>query len=595
MARFILASDTRLIDDAEKRWSSIGLKNTTKALFPGGGVIVAQKRVKKYVNFVDFGENEGWAFGVGSFVSESGKIGAEALQEVYENFSTESQGVNSKTKLYGHYAIGIKKESEIWIWGDEINSYPIVYDGVSEDHFVVSNSLYDMLFAGYRMKADEYSKVFAVFHGQHGIGKNTVVQNIKRLRGKEQLQLNLKTSVLKADVKSLLEKDFLGESHDCGSLVERFGRMSEKLFSLLKSYENISINATGGIDTRLILANAKKVGMNPHLLYGVGNSGMTNTKSEDLDAARNISQFFGWPLYVMDWGQEKIYSYDERASYTRRYGFNQLYGSTKGVIAELEGKIVPYPGLQLGGYNPAFTNIKPWELNKDSYSLRDIAVFMSKEYIDIFVSDSVKSDYLNYLVSELKELVRYLGLSSVGKYTENEFVMIFLEARKGIESNNLVSFNEFGVYIAPFYTSDLYEFLVDVPGSCRAHDSFQLQAIAQADEQSLNIPVYSGCRRFDVDIKKMRMSLPFRDRVISGIKKAAPIGLKSLLKRAYSKPQSLSLTDGYRNAVYDELQKSYPSDCIDYQSFSLKYLPSFYRFMMLSELPQSLNSKASGQ
>jgi hypothetical protein len=66
--------------------------------------------------------------------------------------------------------------------------------------------------------------------------------------------------------------------------------------------------------------------------------------------------------------------------------------------------------------------------------------------------------------------------------------------------------NDFGYYIAPFLTKQLYEPLVSVPMKYRAHDEFQLRLIHSLEPGLVEIPLYSGITSANINTQKFHLT-----------------------------------------------------------------------------------------
>jgi len=114
-------------------------------------------------------------------------------------------------------------------------------------------------------------------------------------------------------------------------------------------------------------------GIRPILMYGSGNSRLTNTKTNDLRIARQISQKFDLPLHTLDWSGTQPYSESALRSQLRTFGFNYcIYGGSHRFHDEMEAEYDWSPRLQLGGYSPAFTNMKLWEMHNRRKSTKEL-------------------------------------------------------------------------------------------------------------------------------------------------------------------------------------------------------------------------------
>jgi hypothetical protein len=371
-----------------------------------------------------------------------------------------------------------------------------------------------------------------------------------------------------------------------------FDEEAKRTFSALSKFPAIGLNITGGLDSRLILANALRAKLATELIYGVGNSGMTNTRVEDLEVARIISETFNLKLHVMDWKQTKIYTKKERLKLCDRFGFQQLYGSTSGVINSLEMHEGPLPILQIGGYNPAFTNIKIWEKNYAEYSIDTLIKIMMKDYQNLFSLSEDGYSLRASLRSDLFAMAGSLGFDPL-KLTQHEFMHLFFEQRKALESVNPISFNGFIYYVAPFYTTELYDILTSLEPAWRTHDHFQLKATQLVQPSVLDIPIYSGLKRYRFDTDNFTMTALKKERALTGALKALHDPIKDMLRPMKDMLRSLrhrsgkdGVTDHFRCETYKALSGNMTAPKLKYDVFQHKYLPRFYNALLMIEIAE---------
>jgi hypothetical protein len=278
----------------------------------------------------------------------------------------------------------------------------------------------------------------------------------------------------------------------------------------------------------------------------------------------------------MDWRQPVPHDAAARRALQLRHGFKQPYGGTTGVLAAMDGGLRPYPMLQLGGYNPAFTNLKPWAEDRPVDTLDDLAALAAKDALRIArmpgTAPRLAEEVIRRTADDLRVLADEGGIAvgPDGAVPRDAAVRLLMRAREAKEAFNLNAFNQFGYYLAPFYTARLYRMLLDVPAGWRAGDRFQLRAIAEAAPQALDLPIYSGVRAFDLDRATMTMK-PKRQGLL------ARLGARA---RASVTPDR---TPAFRAAIHAALREG-PAGGLDAAAIAAADLRVAYRFVTAREI-----------
>uniref|UniRef100_UPI000A4C8EA6 hypothetical protein n=3 Tax=Vibrio TaxID=662 RepID=UPI000A4C8EA6 len=174
--------------------------------------------------------------------------------------------------------------------------------------------------------------------------------------------------------------------------VSELCKESAKIIS--SKFSNISLCMTGGLDSRVVLSSYLSSGCSPSLLYGEGNSGLTNTKKKDLEIVEIIESKLGLKLDKMDWSTNEWFI-KHWEPLTRKIGYlGWIYSGIPNVHNELEN-IDGNTLVDFGYFGEPFRDIEVlMEFEKDNYSLSD---FLDKMYI----KEEVKSylppnDYVDF-------------------------------------------------------------------------------------------------------------------------------------------------------------------------------------------------------
>jgi hypothetical protein len=427
-----------------------------------------------------------------------GRLGADALPPFHERFM--EGGIDAaRGAAIGHYSAAVRKGKTIFAFTDEQAGIPLYYASLASGGHVLSNSLQIVASAAGPPDIDPMGFVALAFHNE-AVGENTLYRGVKRLFGSQLIELDLQTRRLAVRDLALPLDELRSEGRlGIEDAVAAYASRVSSVFSQIAAQPSVGVNTTGGLDTRTVLAALLAEGGRPLLMYGIGNSKLTNTKYADLQAARAISAATKLPLHEMDWSGNQPHDPEKLSTLFRRYGFlYTAYSSSEGVLAELEGRIHPYPSLQLGGYSPAFINRKPWEANREQYDLGYLIKHFSP-YI-AHLKPAHRDAYQTYLAGEIRQaLARGSIRFPEHGATDEQFVRARLFLNLPMTGSNPNFFNEFAFYLAPFSVKRLCDPLLTLPVQYRQGDEFQLRLIAALDPGLLEIAMFSGLKPRVID------------------------------------------------------------------------------------------------
>lgn len=152
--------------------------------------------------------------------------------------------------------------------------------------------------------------------------------NIKSLQIGEYIEVNLKQNLFKK--KGFEPKKEIIKIKSEVAMAKELARIMKKYANIISDvFPKININMTGGIDSRIILALFFSINKKPNIVYGFGNSGITNTKKEDLEINKIYAKKFNLNLKILNWNIEKIMPKKEIINSLNRYGqYFLIYGGT---------------------------------------------------------------------------------------------------------------------------------------------------------------------------------------------------------------------------------------------------------------------------
>src|SRR5262249_30274871 len=132
-------------------------------------------------------------------------------------------------------------------------------------------------------------------------GERTFYAGVKRLFGTQMIRINARDGSFRivqlADCSTGAEY----RSLSIEGALDRYALEVERVFGSLAQVGSIGVLGTGGLDSRTVLAGLLSRRVTPQLMYGVGNSGLTDSAVEDLDIVNAIGTRFNVPVRRLDW------------------------------------------------------------------------------------------------------------------------------------------------------------------------------------------------------------------------------------------------------------------------------------------------------
>ena len=587
MARLVLTNTPRTLSAVLRGWGEAGLSEGFRRADGPLGAATATKRAIEHRNAFAPAPDR-WILGTGTYVTYSGRAGEGALREILDAFEPDDP-LAVRGRLFGHYALAVRTGDRVAVFCDAAASYELYRwtDPGGGGAFVVSSFLSDFLHQeGVPGAVDDLRALRAAYHGERGIGRESVLAGVCGVRGDEVVEIALGPGGATAEVRRVPPPRRPAAAGGFEDALRGYLRESGRIYEALSAFPSVGIACTGGLDSRLLVAGARRHGLRPRLLYGAGDSMMTNTRAEDLAVARAIAEAYGWPLDVLDWRQGRPHDAAERRRLHRRYGFKQPYGATAGLLRALEGGMEPYPVLQMGGYNPAFTNRRPWGWGGETIAMNEFLRRYTADYDDVFTSREARDAHLRGLEIDVRQLACAQGIAvEDGRIAREDYVRLLIHGRVSKAAFNLNGFNQFSYYLAPYFTTELYAALLAVPAEWRAGDRFQIRAIAASCDRALEFPIFSGLKPFRLDPGTSTMS-PVEPGAAERVRRR--IGAAA----ARLRPAGGDATPAFREGLRRAMEREHPSARIDARRFARKDLRAVHRYLTALELPDALSRTA---
>lgn len=258
-----------------------------------------------------------FAIGVGTFIY-NGKKDADALKDILQNWNDD---IGIRRSIIGSYCIGIYKSGVFSLFVDESATYKLYFYLDPDTHrFAATTTLYHLA-KGMHCAVDDIAFLADIF--LCNIDGKTMCPDIRWLTGEQMLHCEKDQWVLCeiSSTQNRLTGDF------CQYILEKYKDLPT-VFSQSGTF------LTGGQDSRITLSLMLALGMKPSCYYGIGDSTITNTKSEDLQCVQKLAAQNDLPVCLMDWADSEM---DGLADYLGKYGeMYSIYGMSKNFFHEFE-------------------------------------------------------------------------------------------------------------------------------------------------------------------------------------------------------------------------------------------------------------------
>jgi hypothetical protein len=501
MSRWHLSSAEDIAHGSAKACERAGLRSSGQITDSNCHGQAYFKRAIDSLNFVRFGE-EDWICSAGTLIY-GGQPGPDSLGRLYRDF-IEGGIATIREKTIGHYALAIRHGHSLVILTDSqgaLNLYYINRGG----YWFVSNSLSLCAQALPERKVDAAKLLVTIFQTSTP-GEDTFYPGIKRLFGTQQIHIDLQSQAFEVKTIPAPAPATSWRLLSMDAAIAQYVAEVRRVFEKIASVRPIALLGTGGLDSRTILAALLDQKVAPHLMCARGNNCLTDSDPRDIEIAESIAQQCQLSFQQLDWSGHQPHSIPALQHLFEVYGFSyEIYGAPEGFLHSFDGGISPYPKLFLGGYAPAFTNSKPWDLKQKSFSFADL-VDDAMRSVGTMNFLNFKPAYRSVFAREVRVGLRCAGIDFPEEGAPLEtFVKakLFLYTRAEARMLNLL--NEFGHYIAPFLMKELHDPLVSVPLEIRKKDEFQIRLIQALAPDLMAIPLCSGWQRASIDPLTFRL------------------------------------------------------------------------------------------
>lgn len=510
----------------------------------------------------------------------------EALKLIYEDF--DSSTCSLPEHIYGMYAIIIIKNGKLFFFIDESSLYKMYYVFNGND-ITIFTSFY-ILAKGLNLKKIN-STVLIEKCFQCGIlTDKTIFSDIKRMLGDKILIYDFSEQAYSFKPRAEAKQDvYLNATFDDYS-----HRLSDRILGIglrvTNLYKNIAMNMTGGLDSRMVLGALLSNSAKPKLLYGKGNSYLTNTKDEDAKIVELISKKYSLQYEFMDWSTSSNFNVLEGLK--KFWEYFVIYGNNTNIL-EYYSNILPQKMdfAEFGYFGEPFRNVVYLEaLNAtDSFTFDEaLSKYMDYDWKSFLCSVDVYESWREDVKAIIKnmtgqwEVVTPQGLSSL--------VIRYRKEADTMMHNFLNQYMDGFSFMGDSHILDLNE---QVPLQYKDKAKFMISVLLNVNKDILDYPVFSHCMMWKYQSSKGILQVPCHRLIKKTIvDKCELLGIKEPLRKIYSlvakksDKTSIEHTNIDKDKLYEDinlLQDELNLNLISPKNFTGDYraLYDYYLYLIL--------------
>lgn len=433
-----------------------------------------------------------------------------------------------RNNAIGQYGIGLRKGDELILWGDACGCYDIYYYYDKDNlDWIVSNSLYEIAFVLHdKIKLNDFSIVERTIN-RSLVNGETFFNEISRLRGSQYITIDLRNQNLCVHS---IHVEFPISENVADAVIATANACRENARIAAKVFGVPTICATGGLDSRILIASFLSADVKPILLYGVGNNKVSSPRKEDEECVDMIGKRFDLKVIKGDFSISNPINKDWD-DLIRNFGFTAAYmwGGQKNIIDALHSGT---PLTLFGWGGELLRNITGWSDSADEreYSIEELSErwYMARASQSMqYVKNSIPN-YEEMVNGHLKELCKALGLDSKKMSIDDTFYVEI--AYRCMADTQIPSFMQHSSYawLPPFEYNVLRN---RVHHQYKDGAEFMLRVIDKLYSPIFDVPIFSHEHFMILDRQSMRLTLPSSRVKYSFIKSMIPERIKESIMR----------------------------------------------------------------
>ena len=541
MSKILIGSDIEKVEVLKKHFIKYGFEKYSNYSGNRFNACYFKKLKINNSNFIEIGSD---------FVATSGTIiyrnetGKDALEKIYNDFI---KGINYIRKnAVGNYCLVLKKGGILYVFTDENSIHNIYY--YNDNDWMITNTFYHLAKVIDNVSINQLEMLEYSF--QYGIiGNKTPYEKIYKLMGEEYIKVDLTNDDFKINQINC-EEDKIKKTDTSSKSVAKMLEEQAKIIS--NNFSKITVSMTGGLDSRIIMAALLKNGVKPQIVYGVGDSPLTNTKNKDLEINKMYADKFNLEFNPMNWKtNEPIEEYWDYS--LQKYGeLFTIYAGNRNMYDAFE-KNIDFDYITFGYFGELMRNADLIEPSQNNF-------FNINMFVDL---------YFNKKIPIEKDLKEKLYGNILDKYTEickmekidvlqihkDKATRIHSHYRKRADVQLCNLSNIYANSTIMLSEQKLFESILNVKYNDKKNAKYMLQVMYELYPEILDIPFFSHCRDCIFNLETFELdNVQSKNKVVQELKKYLnQTRYANVIKKLYSHTLKVDDKDILQNKKNKEI------------------------------------------
>ncbi len=577
MGRLLITNNNNWYKNLNKTFTDSGFKENV-CLKQNNVIINTYSKINfETENF--YQENNDFVFCAGTLIYKE-KIGSEALKEIFIDSKT-SNITTLRKSLIGCFVLAIKQGDKISVTVDESGIYAFYYYNENTD-FLMTDTYWHIA-----NETKQPVNRLALIESEFNfciLNNESPFMNIYRIQRDEEFVIDSVANKIEIRKIELNRYQLKGTTID--EVAVYINKKALEVFSIARPIINNPILfATGGVDSRLILANYIKSGILPKLGSWYNSHISMNTKDDDKVCVNEIAQKVNLPFvsFNMNEKDEEIlndvdkYLLNRLGEHAFIYNGNQNWHK---ILFENNVGFADYGyfGETLKGWVALDCYTENSKVDLDSY----LDIYLKRASKELEKSINNYSVFYDYVKRKFEIIADEECLNKNSLSRED---MMRLYCRYRLHADTVVyQYANLYTYAFPVYAQkELVDYINDIPYEYKLHEKLNLMMQKKLESKLLEVTFFTHCHFAIFDSEKLELhssdkkTLKQKFRIILSKTK---IGNKIIGIYKRFKPKTVTsdnLLQGIKNTLINS--KVFNQLSLDKENILSLHLPSLIHFV----------------
>lgn len=457
------------------------------------GIMLTTYEKKNVATYNFYKEGNDFIACSGTLIYEN-SIGEEAIKKIF--YELKLNKINEvRKKMLGTFVIIYKMENQLRVFLDEAGTYAFYYSYQENGKYILTNTFYHIQKC-LRNDFNKYAFMEQILEFCI-INNETPFKEIYRIMGNECIVIDIIHGTFSIEV---IEANHYILQED------GYENIVNKLENTIKGYakrkkginEKLYIFATGGVDSRIALAANLSEGIPTVVCNWQGCPKDMNTKVEDYDIVKEISEKLGLESICYNVAHDNLSAiknieedmFDCYGDYCRIYGSNKKWF-----------EIFEKNGIKSTDFGYFGEILKSWD------ALDNLAEFISiEEYAQLYMRrngyDLKDASYQKYILNKLKKIAIENNLD-VTRLSKEDCMRLYYIYR--IHADTVIDnfANMFSFSFSLFAQKEIAEYVHQVPYSYKEKFKLNLELTRRLYSKLVELNYFTHCRFVQLDKSSM--------------------------------------------------------------------------------------------